>query len=133
MTVAATSTKTKTPKTPKVSTSNLTKAATFPYAVIRTGGKQYRVAKGDMILVEKLEIEAGTTWTADEILFLAKAPGQFTIGKPVVKGAKVNFEVLQQTLGPKVLIRHARRRQSSQKTLGHRQQLTRILVKDITG
>jgi large subunit ribosomal protein L21 len=112
--------------------SKTTVAASFPYAVIRTGGKQYRVGKGDMILVEKLEVEAGSTWTADDVLFVAKAPGQFTIGKPTVKGAKVSFEVLQQTLGPKVLIRHARRRQNSQKTLGHRQQLTRILVKEIS-
>jgi len=133
MTEAAAATKTKAPKKAKVSAANATKTASFPYAVIRSGGKQYRVAKGDMILVEKIEIEAGQTWSAEEVLFLAKAPGQFTIGKPVVKGAKVSFEVLQQTLGPKVLIRHARRRQSSQKTLGHRQQLTRILVKDITG
>jgi large subunit ribosomal protein L21 len=107
-------------------------ALAFPYAVIRAGGKQYRVAKGDMLLVEKLEIEVGSQWTADEVLFVARSPGQFEIGKPLVKGAKVNFEVLQQTLGKKVLIRHHRRRQNSQKTLGHRQPLTRILVKDIT-
>jgi large subunit ribosomal protein L21 len=62
---------------------------------------------------------------------VATAPGQFTIGKPKVEGAKVSFEVLQQTLDKKVLIRHHRRRQNSQKTLGHRQPLTRILVKDI--
>ena len=101
----------KAPKTAKAS--KAAKASSFPYAVIRTGGKQYRVAQGDMILVEKLDVEAGTQWTADEVLFVAKAPGQFVIGKPVVKGASVNFEVLQQTLGNKILIRHARRRQSS--------------------
>ena len=105
----------------------------FPYAVIRTGGKQYRVAKGDMILVEKIEVEPGTTWTAEEVLFVAKGPGQFSIGKPLVSGAKVSFEVLQQTLDKKILIRHHRRRQNSQKTLGHRQPKTRILVKDIVG
>jgi large subunit ribosomal protein L21 len=105
----------------------------FPYAVIQTGGKQYRVAKGDMILVEKLEVEPGATWEAEEVLFLAKAPGQVTVGQPQVKGAKVKFEVLQQTLDKKIIIRHHRRRQNSQKTLGHRQPLTRILVKDIIG
>ncbi len=107
-------------------------ALAFPYAVIRTGGKQYRIAKGEMLLVEKLELEVGSTYTAEEVLFVAKGPGQFEIGKPVVSGAKVNFEVLQQTLGKKILIRHHRRRQSSQKTLGHRQPLTRLIVKDIT-
>ncbi len=118
---------------PAAKASKVSAAASFPYAVIRTGGKQYRVAQGEMILVEKLDVEAGTQWTADEVLFVAKAPGQFVVGKPVVKGAKVSFEVLQQTLGPKILIRHARRRQSSQKTLGHRQPQTRILVKEIVG
>ncbi len=105
----------------------------FPYAIIQTGGKQYRVAKGDMLLVEKLEVEPGASWEALEVLFLAKGPGQFSIGKPQIDGAKVKFEVLQQTLDKKVLIRHHRRRQNSQKTLGHRQPLTRILVKDIIG
>ncbi len=104
----------------------------FPYAIIRTGGKQYRVAKGQMLLVDKLTVEAGSTWKADEVLFVAKGPGQFEVGRPVVKGASVSFEVLQQTLDKKVLIRHHRRRQNSQKTLGHRQPRTRILVKDIS-
>ncbi|MBS1986115.1 MAG: 50S ribosomal protein L21 [Bdellovibrionales bacterium] len=103
----------------------------FPYAVIRTGGKQYRVAQGEMLLVEKLDVEPGATFVADEVLFVAKAPGSFDIGQPLVKGAKVTFEVLQQTLDKKILIRHSRRRQSSQKTLGHRQPQTRILVKSI--
>ena len=122
-------------KSTKRSTSAVAKAAAalaFPYAVIKAGGKQYRVAKGDMLLVEKLPLEVGTTWTADEVLFVAKGPGQFEIGKPALTGAKVNFEVIQQTLGKKIVIRHHRRRQSSQKTLGHRQPLTRIVVKDIT-
>ena len=110
----------------------VSKELSFPYAVIRAGGKQYRVSEGDMILVEKLEVEPGTTWTAEEVLFVAKGPGQFEVGKPVVKGASVTFEVLQQTLDKKIIIRHSRRRQSSQKTLGHRQPKTRILVKSIS-
>ena len=104
----------------------------FPYAVIRAGGKQYRVAQGEMLLVEKLDVEAGANWTAEEVLFVASAPGEFKIGKPVVAGATVKFEVLQQTLGDKILIRHHRRRQNSQKTLGHRQPQTRILVIEIS-
>ena len=105
----------------------------FPYAVIRTGGKQYRVAEGDMILVEKLEVEPGATWTADDVLMVASGPGAIKIGQPVVTGAKVTFEVLQQTLDKKILIRHSRRRQNSRKSMGHRQPLTRILVKSILG
>lgn len=124
----------KTKKTAKVDTTATwaTAGLKFPYAVIRAGGKQYRVAEGDQLLVEKIEIEPGASWTAEEVLFVARAPGQFEIGKPLVAGAKVSFEILQQTLDKKILIRHSRRRHNSQKTLGHRQPLTRILVKAIT-
>lgn len=105
----------------------------FPYAVIRTGGKQYRVAEGEMILVEKLLVEPGSMWTADDVLFVASAPGAIKIGQPTVTGAKVTFEVLQQTLDKKILIRHSRRRQNSRKSQGHRQPLTRLVVKTIVG
>ncbi|NCN40205.1 50S ribosomal protein L21 [bacterium] len=104
----------------------------FPYAVIRTGGKQYRVAEGDMILTEKLEVEPGAKWTAEDVLFVAKGPADLKLGQPQVAGAKVEFEVLQQTLDKKILIRHSRRRQNSKKTMGHRQPQTRLLVKKIT-
>lgn len=132
---------TESPKTsPKASTKTSVDAKTdnkpeglkFPYAVIRTGGKQYRVAQGQQILVEKIELEPGASWTAEEVLFVAKGPGQFQIGQPIVAGAKVQFEVLQQTLSKKIRIRHHRRRQNSQKTLGHRQPQSRILVKSIS-
>jgi large subunit ribosomal protein L21 len=103
----------------------------FPYAVVRAGGKQYRVSQGDMILVEKIDVEPGATVTLEDVLFVAKSPGEFLIGQPVVKGAKVTLEVLQQTLNKKITIRHSRRRQSSQKTLGHRQPQTRLVVKAI--
>lgn len=104
----------------------------FPYAIVRTGGKQYKVSQGDQILVEKLELEPGASWTADEVLFVASKAGAFEIGKPLVSSAKVEFEVLQQTLGKKNLIRHFRRRQSSIRSMGHRQSYTRLVVKSIT-
>jgi large subunit ribosomal protein L21 len=103
----------------------------FPYAVVKTGGKQYCVSKGDHVLVEKLNLDPGAEYAADEVLCVASAAGKVNLGKPFIKGASVKFEVLQQTLGPKILIRHSRRRQSSQKTLGHRQPLTRLVVKEI--
>lgn len=124
--------KTATKKTEKKTAAAEAQSSKFPYAVIRAGGKQYRVAQGEMLLVEKMDIEAGSEWTADEVLFVASAPGEFKIGKPLLAGASVKFEVLQQTLGRKILIRHHRRRQNSQKTLGHRQPQTRILVKEIS-
>lgn len=123
--------KTKKAAAPKADSAK--KSLAFPYAVIRTGGKQYRVAEGDMLLVEKLEVEPGTTWTAEDVLFVASGPGAIKIGQPQVAGAKVTFEVLQQTLDKKILIRHSRRRQNSRKSMGHRQPQTRILVKSIVG
>ncbi len=105
--------------------------AKFPYAVIRTGSKQYCVSEGDMILVEKLDVQPGDVWTAEDVLFVAKDAGQVEIGKPQVSGAKVDFEVLQQTLDKKVLVRHSRRRKNSKNTRGHRQAQTRLLVKSI--
>src|SRR5690606_14147198 len=104
----------------------------FPYAVVRTGGKQYRVSEGDMILIEKLEVEPGAKWTAEDVLFVATGPADIKLGQPQVAGAKVEFEVLQQTLSKKILIRHSRRRQNSKKTMGHRQPQTRLLVKSIS-
>lgn len=111
--------------------SSLSAQPNFPYVVIRSGAKQYKVASGEMILVEKLNVEPGAKLVVNDVLLVAKAPGSITVGQPVVKGASVEFEVLQQTLGKKILIRHHRRRQNSQKTLGHRQSLTRLLVKSI--
>jgi len=121
--------KTKTPS--KKAKAKEDKALSYPYAVVRTGAKQYRVGLGDLILVEKLDAEIGNSFTIDEVLFVASGPGKFTVGQPLVAGAKVEFEVLQQTLAKKILIRHSRRRQNSQKTLGHRQPQTRLLVKNI--
>ncbi|NCN26722.1 50S ribosomal protein L21 [bacterium] len=106
---------------------------TFPYAVIRSGGKQYTVAPGDHINVEKLEVEPGATFVNEDVLMLVTEPGKTQIGKPTVSGAKVTFEVLQQGLGEKVKIRHHRRRHNSQVTRGHRQPFTRIEVKKIEG
>ena len=104
---------------------------TYPYAVVKAGAKQYRVSEGDHILVEKLDADPGKNWETEEVLLVAKAPGDVTIGQPRVEGAKVSFEVLQQTLGDKILIRHRRRRHNSQFTKGHRQPYTRLAVSKI--
>lgn len=106
-------------------------APSFPYAVIRSGSKQYCVSEGDQILVEKLDVQPGETWSAGDVLFVAPKAGDFQVGKPVVSGAKVECEVLQQALDKKIFIRHSRRRHHSQKSMGHRQPLTRVLVKKI--
>lgn len=100
------------------------------FAVVKTGGKQYKVARNDIFLVEKLVAEAGETVQFNEILMLGG--DSVTIGAPRVIGAAVQAEVLEQTKGPKVIsFKKRRRKHSSQRKRGHRQQLTRVRVTEI--
>ena len=100
------------------------------FAVVKTGGKQYRVAKNDILTVEKLEAEAGATVEFAEVLMLGG--DALTIGAPFVKGAKVTAEVLEQYRGEKVIsFKKRRRKHSSQRKRGHRQYLTRVRITDI--
>src|SRR4051794_7005653 len=97
------------------------------FAVIRTGGKQYRVAPNDVIEVEKIEAEPGSTVTLAEVLMVGDDEGT-TVGAPVVAGASVAAEVVAQTRGPKVIAFKKRRRQNSKRKRGHRQDLTRLRI-----
>ena len=100
------------------------------FAVLKTGGKQYKVAKDDIFLVEKLAAEAGETVQFNEVLMLGG--DTVTVGAPVVEGAAVQAEVLEQLRGPKVInFVKRRRKHSSQRTKGHRQYLTRVRITDI--
>lgn len=100
------------------------------FAVLKTGGKQYKVAKDDIFLVEKLDAEAGATVEFGEVLMIGG--DSVTIGAPHVAGALVRAEVLEQTRGPKVIAFVKRRRKSSsQRKRGHRQQLTRVRITEI--
>lgn len=101
------------------------------FAVVKTGGKQYKVASGDVIKVEKLEAEAGATVELDQVLMVGDE-AKVTIGAPMVAGAKVAAEVLEQTKGAKVIIFKKRRRKNSRRTRGHRQQITVLRVTGIT-
>ncbi|MBA3324496.1 MAG: 50S ribosomal protein L21 [Rhodobacteraceae bacterium] len=101
------------------------------FAVLKTGGKQYKVATGDIFLIEKLVAEAGATVEFDEVLMLGG--DTVTIGAPLIAGASVRAEVLEQTKGPKVISFVKRRRKhSSQRKRGHRQQLTRVRITEIS-
>jgi large subunit ribosomal protein L21 len=100
------------------------------YAIIRTGGKQYRVAEGQTLRVEKLSGEPGDTVTLDDILLLG-GDGQTRIGTPVVTGAKVEARILQQDRAKKVLIFKKRRRKGYTKKQGHRQSFTELKVTGI--
>lgn len=101
------------------------------YAIIKTGGKQYKVAPGDTVKVETLEGDKGQVVELSEVLLVEK-DGAVTVGAPRVSGAKVTAEVLRQGRGKKVLVFKHKRRKSYRKMNGHRQNFTELLVKEIT-
>ena len=96
------------------------------FAVIKTGGKQYRVAANDQFEIERLAGEAGDSVSFTEVLMVGS-----TIGAPFVAGATVVGEIVEQTRGPKVISFKKRRRQNSKRTRGHRQDLTLIRIAEI--
>lgn len=101
------------------------------YAVIETGGKQYRVKQGDELDVERLAGEAGTKITLDRVL--AHSNGiELTVGTPVVAGASVSAEIVDQHRGEKVINFKKKRRKGYHRKVGHRQELTRVRVSSIT-
>ncbi len=100
------------------------------YAVVKTGGKQYRVAKNDVIKVEKLDGEAGSTVSLDTVLMLNDGTAS-TVGSPLVEGAVVTAEVLEQGRADKIVVFKKNRRQNYRRTKGHRQHQTVLRVTDI--
>lgn len=100
------------------------------FAVIKTGGKQYRVEKNDILKIEKLEAEAGASLTLDQVLMVGEGD-KTTIGAPLVAGASVVVEIVEHTRGPKVIIFKKKRRQNYRRKRGHRQDLTVVRVTDI--
>ncbi|MBA5724763.1 50S ribosomal protein L21 [Bombella favorum] len=97
------------------------------FAVIRTGGKQYRVAKDAILKVEKLDVEAGSTVTFSDVLMVG-GEGSTKIGAPLVEGASVTAEVVAQDRLPTVIIFKKRRRQNSRRKNGHRQPVTVLRI-----
>jgi len=102
------------------------------YAVIETGGKQYRVAPGDTLEVERLEVEPGATYTFDRVLLVANE-GKISVGNPTVAAASVLVDVTGQIRGDKKIAFKMKRRKGYHRTVGHRQALTRVKVKEIKG
>jgi large subunit ribosomal protein L21 len=99
------------------------------YAVIQTGGKQYRAEPGQTLWVEKLEGDAGTKVTFDQVLLVAPGEGKdVAIGTPVVAGAKVTGEIVEQGLGEKLVVFKFRRRKNYVRRNGHRQELTAVKI-----
>jgi large subunit ribosomal protein L21 len=102
------------------------------YAVIQTGGKQYRVAKGDVIRVEQLPAEVGQSIDFDQVLMVSNGEKQ-QLGQPTVAGAKVKGEVLEQGRAKKIFILKFKRRKHHMKRQGHRQNFTAVRITDIEG
>jgi large subunit ribosomal protein L21 len=100
------------------------------FAVIKSGGKQYRVKPGDTLEVEKLDAKAGAKVHFSEVLAVGESTG-LTTGHPLVEGASVSATVLAEIRGPKILILKKRRRKNSRRRAGHRQDLTRVQIDKI--
>jgi large subunit ribosomal protein L21 len=102
------------------------------YAVIKTGGKQYRVAQGDRLRVEKLPGNVGDTVTLNEVLLVGSGDG-VKIGAPLVSGAKVEAKIVAQARAPKIIVFKFRRRKNYRRKAGHRQPFTALEITGITG
>ncbi len=100
------------------------------YAIIQTGGKQYRVHPGDTIKVEKLSAEEGSTLELDQVLALSEE-GNLTVGRPTVDGARVVAEVQEHGRGAKIVVLKYKSKVRYQRRQGHRQAFTRLAIKDI--
>jgi large subunit ribosomal protein L21 len=100
------------------------------YAVIRTGGKQYKVAPEDVLQIEKIEGAAGDAVSFSDVLMVAGDGGP-AFGAPLVSGAVVSAEVVEQGRGPKVIIFKKKRRQNYRRKRGHRQELTTVRILEI--
>lgn len=100
------------------------------YAVVKTGGKQYRVAANDLIQIERLPGDAGDLITLEDVLMLGDG-ANVTIGAPRVEGAAVAAEIVEQARGPKIIIFKKRRRQNYRRKKGHRQDLTILRITEI--
>jgi len=103
---------------------------TMAYAIIKTGGRQFRVAEGDIIDVDLLDAEPGKTATFGDVLLFADGK-HVTHGNPLISGAKVTAEVLEQRKDKKVVAFKYKRRKGYHRTVGHRRKLTRVKIKSI--
>jgi len=100
------------------------------YAVLETGGKQYRVTAGDTLEVERLTVEAGQPVTFNRVL-LVNADGKLSVGNPTVAAATVLADVVEHKRGQKVIAFKMKRRKGYHRTVGHRQELTVVKIKEI--
>lgn len=100
------------------------------YAVIKTGGKQYQVKEGDILKVEKLDVEAGTVFDFEEVLLVSNE-GDVKVGKPFVDGAKVSAEILEHGKNRKITVFKYKPKKGYARKQGHRQPYTRVRINSI--
>ena len=101
------------------------------FAVLNTGGKQYKVSQGDLIEVEKLKFETGDTVTLDQVLMVGEGKN-IEVGSPYVSGCKVTGEVVEQGKGAKIIVFKKKRRKNYRRKNGHRQLFTQLKITEIT-
>ena len=101
------------------------------YAVVVTGGKQFKVSEGDEIYVEKLNAEVDSIVDLDKVLLLSKEDGELVVGKPVVDGVSVSAKVLRQGKDKKIIVFKYKRKIDYRKKQGHRQPYTKLLIEKI--
>jgi large subunit ribosomal protein L21 len=104
-----------------------TNSASTAYAIIETGGKQYRVAVGDRLAIEKLPSDAGAEFTFDRVLMVG-GDGSPRVGTPVIAGASVSATVEEQYRGPKIVVFKYKPKKRYRRRTGHRQALTRVAI-----
>jgi len=100
------------------------------YAIVKTGGKQYKVSEGDVLFVEKLEANTGDTVTLDEVLACSN-DGELKLGAPVVEGASVQAKVVEQGKAKKVIVYKYKAKKDYRRKQGHRQAYTKLVVEKI--
>lgn len=102
------------------------------YAVVEIGGHQYRVSEGDVLFVDKQNEESGITLNFDKVLLIKDDNGGVTVGKPVIDGASITAELLENVKSDKVIVFKKKRRKGYRKKRGHRQPMSRIEIKEIS-
>ena len=102
------------------------------YAIIQTGGHQYRVTVGDQLDVEKLPVEPGTEIMLDQVLLVSDDNDQVVVGTPIVLGARVRATVVDQFRGEKIIVFKYKPKKRYRRKMGHRQDLTRLAIQEIT-
>ena len=101
------------------------------FAIIETGGKQYKVSEGDVIFIDKLAVEADETVTFDKVL-MADKDGNLTVGAPYVAGASVTATVVKNGKGKKIYVFKYKAKKNEKKKIGHRQPYTKVQIQTIT-